>query len=67
MSSEMQQIITVIACFVLGGMAGHRLGMSSREQEVREWKAIARRAQRLNSLANSLEQERANGYSESSD
>lgn len=59
MSVDPQQILTAIACFVLGGMLGFVAQAQKHADEVREWKAIARKAQRLNMLANSLETERS--------
>lgn len=58
MSSELQQFITVFAFFLVGAGFGYLIRLQQHADEVREWKAIARKAQMLNTLANSLREER---------
>lgn len=59
MHVDAQQILTAFACFLFGGMLVYAMMAQRHADEVREWKAIARKAQRLNSLADTLEQERS--------
>lgn len=62
MSPEALEIIAYIAVFLSSGALGYGVGRMRHQQEVREWQAIARRAQMLNRLADNLAQERsANG------
>ena len=60
MSYEWTVVILFIALFLQGLAFGYWLGLSSRKREVREWQAIARRAQMLNRIADHLAQERVN-------
>jgi hypothetical protein len=58
MPVEWQEILTGIACFLCGGVLGYAIRLQRYEDEVRDWKAIARKAQMLNRLADALKEER---------
>ncbi len=58
MSPESREIIGLFAAFIVGGWIGFLLQRHESAQEVREWQAIARRAQHLNRIADALREQR---------
>lgn len=64
MDANLQHFLNAIACFVLGGMLGYGIRLQQHLDEVAAWKKIARQAQYLNALAETLKEERANGNRE---
>lgn len=64
MTDEMQVIVTGLVLFLFGGWLGYSLRLQRHVDEVREWQAIARKAQMLNRIADHLSKERRNGKRE---